>query len=175
MSMEHWWNNTERGDKKCVLFRYDVVHHKAHISCLGSEHRSPSWEAVFQINCYLNIVHVCMCGRVCVCVYVCQGALISVTSGTAKYKTYFLLFLIPNNSHSFETGAMILMNTEVGVCVVLGVAGRWRKHRWINAHHPCHYNLLFLSLPTPRSHLLCHSARLATSSVRCHSSPGSEG
>lgn len=40
------------------------------------------------------------------------------------------------------------MNTEVGVCVVLGVAGRWRKYRWINAHHHCHYNLLFLSLPS---------------------------
>jgi len=44
---------------------------------------------------------------------------------------------------------MILMNTEVGVCVVLGVAGRWRKYRWINAHHHCRYNLLFLSLPRP--------------------------
>lgn len=57
-----------------------------------------------------------------------------------------LLFPIIRN---FETGTVILMNTEVGVCVVLGVAGRWRKYRWINAHHHCRYNLLFPSLPRP--------------------------
>jgi hypothetical protein len=43
----------------------------------------------------------------------------------------------------------VLTNTEVGVCVVLYVAGRWRKYRWINAHHHSRYNLLFLSLPRP--------------------------
>lgn len=44
---------------------------------------------------------------------------------------------------------MILMTTEVGVCVVLGVAGRWREYSWINDHHHSRYNLLFLPLSHP--------------------------
>jgi hypothetical protein len=61
---------------------------------------------------------------------------------------------------------MILMNTEVGVCVVLGVAGRWREYRWINDHHHSRYNLLFLSPPHPAQSVsffpLCWQPRLPT-------------
>jgi len=47
MSVEHWWNASDRGklkDSEENLSQWHCIHHKSHLDCVGMEQVSPTWK-----------------------------------------------------------------------------------------------------------------------------------